>query len=244
MSRTPVHSVQLESHADHVRLRLRRPERYNVLDINLLAELAVSLDDARGESLPLVLDGEGRVFSLGADVRELAGFSSQAASTYSRLGQQTVAALESWPSVTIARLSGYAMGAGLELALGCDILVADPDVRIGLPGLAWALVPCFGGLRRLYHRVGSGVSSDLFLRGMVLDGPAALEAKLVDRVLASNDELDALIREVAEFSPAAVAAIRDLRLRRYGTVDMGAEAELFAQPFVSGECQRRLQALL
>lgn len=247
MARQPLCSVQFEISGGCARLRLCRPDHYNALDISTLAELSVTLEEAAGTHLPLILSGEGHVFSLGCDVRELAGFSTESAATYSRLGQQAVRILESWPGVTIAHLTGYALGTGLELALGCDLLVGEAGVRIGLPGLAWALVPCLGGLRRLHQRVGPEISSDLFLRGQMLDAEGGLKTGLLDRIVGGNDDLDLLAASVSDFSPSAVMAIRDLRLRHHGPADATSEAieaELFAQSFTNGECQRRLRSLL
>ncbi len=244
MARHAPASVRCIPHDDHVLIRLTRPERYNVLDAEALAELAVSLEEHGRCGLPLVIEGDGGVFSLGADIRELATFSGEAAATYSRLGQQAVAALEAWQGVTIAHLRGYAMGTALEVALGCDLLVADARVRIGLPGLMWALMPCLGGLRRLHRRVGPGICRDLFLRGLVLDGPAALDVNLLDRLIADRGELLSLIGEMGEYIPGAVSAIRDLRVAGHGLIDADQEAGLFAQAFASGECQRRLRYLL
>ncbi len=247
MSRHPLRSVQFEIRGGCAHLRLSRPDRYNALDIATLAELAVTLDENANTHLPLIISGEGEVFSLGCDVRELAGFSTESAATYSRLGQQAVRTLEAWPAVTIAHLRGYALGTGLELALGCDLLIGEPGVRLGLPGLAWALVPCLGGLRRLHQRVGAEVSRDLFLRGQVLDGASAKDVGLLDRIVGPDADLTPLIETVNDFTPSAVAAIRDLRLRHHGPADAHSEAieaDMFAQSFANGECQRRLRSLL
>jgi enoyl-CoA hydratase/carnithine racemase len=224
-----------------LRLRLARPDRYNVLDMSTLASLAEALETNR-RPLPLLLDGEGDVFSVGGDIAELAGFRPDEAKAYSRLGQRVVAALESWPAVTVARISGYALGTGLELALGCDVLVGTSDVRLGLPGLAWALVPCLGGLRRMSCRLSSELCSELFLGGEVLEAAKALEVGLLDRV--SDAPLERFAAGFGEFTASAVSAIRGVRLDRQGRIDADSEAELFAQPFASGECQKRLKKLL
>jgi enoyl-CoA hydratase/carnithine racemase len=168
--------------------------------------------------------------------------SPEDAIAYSRLGQRVADALERWPGVTVARLSGYALGTGLELALACDVLIGSSDVRLGLPGLAWALVPCLGGLRRLSCRLPAEMCSDLFLGGEVLEAQRALELGLLDRL--SDGPIDRFVAGLSEFTPAAVDAIRGIRLDRQGEIDRDSEAELFAQPFASGECQKRLRKLL
>ena len=133
-------------------------------------QLAEALRGPR-RPLPLLLEGEGDVFSVGGDIADSRLRSPGEAIAYSRLGQVVVGLIEPWPAVTVARISGYALGTGLELALGCDVLVGTSDVRLGLPGLAWALVPCLGGLRRLSCRLTSELCSDLFLGGEVLEAP-------------------------------------------------------------------------
>jgi enoyl-CoA hydratase/carnithine racemase len=241
MSKT-ASAVQIEVSRRLVRVRLSRPDRYNVLDTATLTQLAAALAPAARRQVPLLLEADGEIFSVGSDITEMAKFSSADARAYSRLGQQVVTLLESWPGVTVARLTGYALGTGLELALGCDVLVGATDVRLGLPGLAWAMVPCLGGLRRLAVRLSKDLCSELFLGGEVLDAQQALEAGLLDRI--ADEGVERLVLGFGEFPPGAVAAIRSIRLERQGRIDDRAEAELFAQPFASGECQKRLKKLL
>ena len=248
MSRTNVRHVQIAVTETYVHLKLARPERHNVLDLNTLAELAVVLEQAAGivgqQPRPLILDSEGPLFSLGVDVRELAGFTAPCAATYSRLGQSVVQTLEAWPGVTIAYVRGYALGVGLELAIGCDVIAAERDTRLGLPGLAWALVPCLGGLRRLVRRVGPLVTSQLFLRGEVLTAQNALQVELIDRICGPHESPAHLIYELSDYSLSAIQAIRSLRLVSQECSDIEVEAAHFSQPFSGGECQRRLRELL
>ncbi len=244
MTTVSLNLVRIDRGQHFLRLRLSRPERYNAIDSGTLRSLAALLDDHHHSELPLILEGESEAFSVGADISELARSDAQRASNYSLLGHAVLRALERWPGVTIAALSGYALGAGLELALGCDVLVGRPNLKLGLPGLAWALVPCMGGLRRLACRVSETFSSDLFLKGEVLDAEQALAHGLIDRLARDHADIEALARDMGEYSPAAVLAIRDLRLARHGVIDSELGARMFAQPFVNGECQRRLKRLL
>ena len=154
------------------------------------------------------IEGDAEFFSVGADISELSKLDAERAAAYSRLGHEVIQMLERWPGVTIAALSGYALGAGLELALGCDVLVGRPNLRLGLPGLAWALVPCMGGLRRLACRVTESFSSELFLNGEVLDAERAFAHGLVDRIAMRNEDIEALASDMADFSVSAVQAIR------------------------------------
>lgn len=236
--------VRIDRGQHFLRLRLSRADRYNAIDSRTLRSLNSLLDDHHQSALPLIIEGEAEAFSVGADISELAGSDAHQASAYSLLGHAVIHALESWPGVTIASLSGYTLGVGLELALGCDVLVGKRNLRLGMPGLAWALVPCMGGLRRLACRVSESFSSDLFLNGDVIDADQALAHGLIDRIVLDSQDIESLASEMGEYSRSAVQALRGLRLARHGVIDARLGARMFSQPFASGECQRRLKLLL
>lgn len=244
MAPVSIRRVRVERHAHHLSLILSRPDRYNAIDRATLHGLAEQLDRAHHDAVPLVLSGTAELFSVGADINELASLNADQAESFSQLGHRVIEALEAWPGVTIAHLSGYALGAGLELALGCDIITATPDIRVGLPGLAWAMVPCMGGLRRMACRASEHFSSELFLQGAVLGAEKSLREHLIDRIVCDDQQVIELAREMNEYSVSAVQAIRSLRLDRQGRIDAFTGSHMFSLPFASGECQRRLKALL
>ncbi len=244
MATVSIRRITVERHARYLCLSLSRPDRYNAIDSATLRGLASLLDRAHQEALPLVLSGKAELFSVGADISELSSLSAHQAELYSQLGHRVIEALEAWPGVTIAHLSGYALGAGLELALGCDVITATPDVRVGLPGLAWALVPCMGGLRRMACRASERFSSELFLQGAVLGAEQSLREHLIDRIVSDESQVAELAHHMSDYSAAAVQAIRSLRLARQGRIDAITGSRMFSLPFASGECQRRLKALL
>lgn len=228
-----------------LRLRLARPERHNALDMATLTRLHELLVPPTGEPTPvLVLEGDGGLFSVGSDIAELAESGCDQAIAYSRLAHQVVQRLEAWPAVTIANLSGYCLGSALELALACDLLVGTAEVHLGLPGLAWAMVPCMGGLRRLRQRGGGELASRLFLAGEVINGREALRVHLLDRLVENPFDVDQIAAPMLDYDASAVRAIRGIRLGRQGVDDCDSEAALFAQPFASGETQKRLRSLL
>ena len=244
MARAKCHPVHVVREPGLLRLRLARGDRYNALDIATLQALAMALTPPHGVVPVLILEGEQGVFSVGPDIAQLSTMDGAHAAAFSRLAHAVADLIEAWPAPTIANLAGYCLGSALELALACDVLIAVTEVRIGLPGLAWAMVPCAGGLRRLAQRVDGETTSRLFLNGEVLDGADALRIGLVDRLVDSPYACETLAAELNEYGPSAVQAIRSIRLARQGAIDSSSEASLFAQPFASGECQKRLKALL
>ena len=244
MATVSIRRITVERHARYLSLSLSRPNRYNAIDSATLRGLASQLDRAHHEAVPLILGGSSELFSVGADINELSTLNADQAELYSQLGHRVIEALEAWPGVTIAHLSGYALGAGLELALGCDVITATPDVRVGLPGLAWALVPCMGGLRRMACRASERFSSELFLQGAVLGAQQSLREHLIDRLVTDEAQVIALAHDMSEYGTSAVRAIRSLRLERQGKIDPLTGSRMFSLPFASGECQRRLKTLL
>jgi len=245
MGNAAIAPVRSHQRGGILRLRLARPERHNALNTATLARLVELLEPpAIGPAPVLVLEGDGAVFSVGSDIAELAAAGHDQAVTYSRLAHHVVRRLEAWPAVTVAHLTGYCLGSALELALGCDLLIGTPDVRLGLPGLAWAMVPCMGGLRRLRQRGGGDLASRLFLAGDVIAGSEAVSLRLLDRLVDTPVDVDQLVVPMLDYMPSAVHAIRSLRLDKQGHDDCDSEAALFAQPFASGETQKRLKALL
>jgi enoyl-CoA hydratase/carnithine racemase len=223
-----------------LRLRLGEQAAGGRLAADRLLGVVAALAPDRRRPLPLVIEGDARCFSVGHDLAELRRFDGTAAVAYSRLGHQAVDALEQWPGVTIALIRGPCLGPGLELALGCDLILAGPGSRFGLPGLALGLMPCMGGLRRLAARCGPEVVRDLFLAGRTLGPRLALRRGLADRMAGAALTAEACAQRWGRWDPGAVLAIRGIRLHRIGHVDAGAEADLFAHGFATGECQRRL----
>jgi enoyl-CoA hydratase len=244
MGTAKIQVVRASQEAGIARVKLCRSDRYNAIDAATLHALLEFLNEPHPDTKVLVLEGDGAMFSVGPDIAELVTLDGERALAFSQLGHEVMGALERWPGVTIARLTGYALGSGLELALGCDVLIGTSDLRIGLPGLAWALVPCMGGLRRLAYRVSQNLCSDLFLNGEVLSAERALSIGLLDRIVNEPSELEYIFQQMTEYSPQAVTAIRDVRLQRQGPIQSEAEAKIFAQVFANGECQKRLRELL
>ncbi len=234
----------VHEHPDYVCVRLNRPGSYNALDTATLEVLRRELRRHRDQARPLLLRGGSTTFSIGSDLRELAAMAGHQAEQYSLLCQEVIGLLEAWPGMSIGVLNGLVIGAALELALGCDLLCALPGTRIGMPGLAWALLPVMGGVRRLGTRCTPDLAQRIFLGGDILDRDQALEKHLIHRGIASEDELGTLIGEAREWGLSAVLAIRDLRLRQYGQSDARQQAGIFAYGFYSGECQRRIHELI
>jgi enoyl-CoA hydratase/carnithine racemase len=225
---------------DHVAyITLDRPAVLNAMDLRMHEELAVIWDDveADGDVRVAVLTGAGeRSFSVGQDLKERARLNQQGASptTFGSRGQP------GWPRLTerftlskpvVARVNGYALGGGFELALACDIIIASEDAVFALPEARLGLVPGAGGAFRLARQLPLKVAMGYLLTGRRMTAAVALRFGLVNEVVGRED----LDRRVAEWTgdltrsaPLSVRAIKEAVLR---SLDMPLE-QAFTTPYV------------
>ncbi|HZT44846.1 MAG TPA: enoyl-CoA hydratase-related protein [Gaiellaceae bacterium] len=152
----------------------------------LFAELA-SDDGVRA----VVLTGAGENFTAGGDI---AAFLDATPEQLSRLAWD-VAAPERFPKPVVARLRGYCLGVGLELALACDFRVAADDAQLGLPEVGLGMIPGSGGTQRLARLVGLGRAKDVVMRRRRISAPEALAWGLVSEIVPAS-ELDAAVERV------------------------------------------------
>ena len=223
-------------------LRLHHPGHGNSIDTAMLVSLLTALE-APLPARALVIEGAGPCFSAGYSLGELQRFDGTAAAAFCRLAHQAVGVIERWPGVTLALVRGPCLGPGLELALACDLIVATPGAQFGLPGLAFGLMPCAGGLRRIAARCPPQVMRDIFLNGSTYRSGQARSAKLVDRVVPAASAPERLVQRWGRWDESSVMAIRSLRLARQGRDEIALEADLFSAGFLSGDIQDRIATL-
>lgn len=207
-----------------------RPEALNALNGELMFELATALDLLEGdlEVRALVLTGAGRAFVAGADVANLAQLDDAFSGREAALaGQDLMNSLAALPFPTIAAINGFALGGGLELALACDLRVAAPTAKLGLPEVGLGLIPGYGGTQRLPRLVGAGRALDLILTGRHVGADEALAMGLVNRV--ADDAVAgavALARQALRNGPIALGLAKEAVVRGLDvTLPQGLEIE-------------------
>lgn len=209
--------VRLE--APLTRLTLDRPASLNALDDDVrlaLRDVLTELED-RPDIRVVLLDGAGRAFSAGADLRATAyppiegdwSTRRHRAGTWQRLLDQ----LERVPQATVARLHGHVVGGAALLAAAVDIRVASTDTRLRIPELAIGIPLTWAGLPRLAREVGLPLARDWVMSGRVVLADELLRSGFAQRV-APPDELDrtveACVAELLAMPPAALAMTRSL----------------------------------
>jgi enoyl-CoA hydratase/carnithine racemase len=178
------------------RLRLNRTERLNAFGNQGTVDLNKAADAlAQDESIRIVIvSGEGRAFSTGIDLKELAAGAIDM--TYHHRWEGALRKFETMDKVVIAAINGYAIGGGLQLALACDLRIAAESAKMGLPAVKEGLIPGMG-VWRLPRFVGMGRAKQLILSGELVGAHAAQAIGMVDDVVA-DAALAAHVRSTAE----------------------------------------------
>jgi 2-oxoglutaroyl-CoA hydrolase len=225
---TELEGLRLDRDGDVATITLDVPEKLNRVSMPARDQLARLFDELGrdGAVRVIVLTGAGdQAFTAGGDIP---GFLEREPEELSRLAWN-VAAAERCPKPVIAKLRGYALGVGLELALACDFRIAADDVELGLPEVKLGMIPGSGGTQRLARLIGLGRAKDMIMRGRRIGAEEALGVGLVTEVVPAA-QLDAavgrLVDELRARSPLALAmAKRVLNLAYEAPLATGLELE-------------------
>ena len=145
------------------------------------------------------------MFSAGADVTELRDMTPEAIADYYRGSGSVYEVFAGLPQPTVAAITGYCLGGGLELALAADIRVADPAAVFGFPEIGIGILPSSGGVTRIARIAGAGRARDLVLRGRRFDARQAEQWGIITEIAPPGEHVKqatAIARELAEHSPS------------------------------------------
>lgn len=154
-----------------------------------------------------------RYFVVGANIRALETLNEETVVPWIQRGHAVFNRLEALPAPAIARVEGYALGGGLELAMACDLILATPNAKFGQPEANLGFVAGWGGTYRLPRRVGIAKAKEMFYTACILDAQEALAVGLIDfcgETGALEAHLDALLAGIRQVSPVAVAHMKAL----------------------------------
>ena len=202
-------------------IRLNRPEALNALSLDLRDELARALDELEAEErvAVLVITGDERAFAAGADIRVMQQWDFAEA-----LGSERPAV--AWERLlrcrkpVIAAVAGYALGAGCELAIMCDFVIAADNAQFGQPEIKVGTIPGAGGTQRLARFAGKSKAMEMVLTGRTMDAEEAERCGLVSRVVPVADlveEAVATAGRIARFSRPIVAMAKESVNRAWET---------------------------
>jgi enoyl-CoA hydratase len=179
-------------------IKLNRPKVLNALNQQLWLEFHAALDDARSDPAVkiVIITGEGRAFSTGADLKESKSITLENYREHLVEAQETSRKLIRFEKPTIAAINGYALGSGCELALACDIRIAAQDAHIGSPVAKIESSVTGGAIRLIQDLIGPAKAREFLFTGEYIDGKEAARIGLVNTVVAP-DRLMTAAREMA-----------------------------------------------
>lgn len=221
-----------------------RPEKHNAMDVDTRERLREALDSAAADDdvRVIVLRGAGESFATGGDIADFAEFDRLDGLAYlTEHAQGLYNAVADLDAPTIAAVDGPALGGGLELAMACDVRLATPDARLGLPELGLGILPAGGGTQRLASLVGAGVARELILTGRIIDAAEAADVGLVNHVHPAPEFDDAVAEmagRIAAKAPLAVALARE-SIDRGLDLEAGLDFERVAGAFLFGTADQR-----
>jgi len=163
-------------------LRLCSEDGTNRLTRRCVAALTETINLLAQQALPVIITGNERFFSAGADLNEIAALDGPTAYEFGKLGQSLMASVEDFPAPVIAALSGYCMGGGLDLALACRRRIASPHAIFGHRGAALGLITGWGGTQRLPRLLGKGRALEMFVAAEKVHAQRALQIGLIDEI--------------------------------------------------------------
>ena len=232
-------------------ITLNRPEALNALNMKMVNELVSALEEfEKDDSVRcVVLAGSEKAFSAGADIKEMAEMTAvQMAMTghffplWDKVGR--------YPKPIVAALSGFVLGGGLELAMGCDVLVASETTQLGQPEIDIGVIPGGSGTQRLTRAVGKYKAMEMILTGKRIGAEEAKTLGLVSRVVPKEAYLTEAKKVASEIASKSPVAIRMAKMAVNKSFEMGLsqgidfERELFYLLFASEDKKEGMKAFM
>jgi len=219
----PARYVSLEVSDGVGVITLQRPPM-NALSIEVQEQFARAAREAdqRRDVHAVVIYGGPKVFAAGADVKEMAAWDHRTMVERSTGLQASFVAVTELGKPTIAAITGYALGGGLELALCTDFRVCADNAKLGLPEIQLGIIPGAGGTQRLPRLIGPARAKEMIFSGRHVRAEEALRIGLVDRIVAPDDVHDEAVAWARSFVGGPALALRAAK----AAVDRGLEVDL------------------
>ncbi len=244
--------VLLSVDAGIAEVTINRPEKLNALNETVRRELTEVFDAIadRGDVKVAILTGAGdKAFVAGADVSEFAARTpAEQRDVYER--RRVYDALAEFPKPVICAVHGFCLGGGNELALACDLRVADATARFGQFEIRLGLIPGAGGTQRLARLVGPGQAMRIGLCGDFVDAPEAHRIGLVEFLVAEGQhvaEARRIAGRMARWSPVTLQLVKKA-VREAGehhlSEGLATEKELFLEAFASADGREGVRAFV
>ena len=212
-------------------ITISRPAAMNALNSDFFTEINMLLDEISADKQikVLIITGEGKAFVAGADIAEMVNQNQQEGSDFSHWGQNTFRRLELIEIPVIAAINGFALGGGLELAMGCDFRIASSKAKFGQPEVNLGLIPGYAATQRLPRLVGMADALYMLITAEMITADDALRIGLVQKVVEPEqlmDEVMRLAKLIVLKGPLAVKKVKKVtRASRHLSFDEGCKLE-------------------
>jgi enoyl-CoA hydratase len=232
---------------------LNRPDVLNAINMemrDLMWEIMHAVQSDPDVRAVIFKGAGGRAFSAGADISEFGTAPSYVEARRARRERDLWGFMLRMDEVLVAAIHGYALGAGIELPMCCDVRIASEEAQFGLPEVSLAYIPSAGGTQTLPRHVPPGIAMQMILTGDPIDAEAALRHGLVQRVVPRErlyEEAEAFARRMIAGPAGAVSlSKRALRDGAEMTLEQGIalESRLAAQALASEDGMRGVEAAI
>ena len=210
-------------------------EPTNALTRQAYRELAAAAEEVsqRADIAAVILFGGHEIFCAGDDVPELQTLDRAEAEAADRIRRAALDAVAAIPKPTVAAVTGYALGAGLSLALAADWRVAGDNAKVGATEILAGLVPGGGGCDRLARAVGPSRAKELAFSGRFVGPEEALALRLVDELVAPDDVYDVALAWAIRFVDAPPAALAGAKALIDGHLDADGQVQRYGEVFAA-----------
>lgn len=193
-----------------VHIQLQRPDCLNAVNREMLQELTHLFEHLSTDNhvKGILVSGQENHFSAGSDLKEIRDFSPLEAIQFAEQGQNLCNMIESFPRPVLSAVSGYALGAGLELALACDYIIADVTAQFAFRELSYGVLPAFGGTQRLPRLVGKAKAKEMVFTGGMVNADEALRIGLVNKLCEADEMITIVHSQLAEICSYGLLAMQ------------------------------------
>ena len=192
---------------------ISRPKAMNALNTRFFNEMDAMVADisTNKKVKAMIITGDGKAFVAGADIAEMVDKNSDEGSAFSRLGQNTFRSFGGMDIPVIAAINGFALGGGLELAMGCDFRTSSTKAKFGQPEVNLGLIPGYAGTQRLSRLVGMGDALYLLMTADMIGAEDALRVGLVQKVFEPETLMEETIKIAKNISRKGPQAIKKVK---------------------------------
>ena len=227
-------TIIFEVHDAVAVIKVNRPKALNAINPQVLKDINGALDeiDANPELRVLILTGEGeKAFVAGADIGYMVELTPLEARAFSLYGKELFVRLESLPIPVIACVNGFALGGGMEIAMGCDFIYASENAKFGQPEINLGIIPGLGGTQYLPRLVGKAMAKELCMTGVMMSAAEAKAIGLVNRVFPPEQLWEKTMKTAQSICSKGREAMRSVKR----TIDRGSELDLHTACYLEAD---------